>query len=115
MDKKVNDSVIDTPKPGLCPEIWEKVVDATGTLEIWQLKPNVKQQLHEVVKELDKFGCGLDSSSLEDVHITGSITSNLYTENADIDLHFVPGGIRIKENPDNTTARLRAALKQLIA
>ena len=114
MNKKVNDSVIDPPKQGLCPEIWEKAVDATGTLEIWQLTSEAKNKLLKAVKGLDNYNWGLNSTILEDVHITGSITSNLYTENADIDLHFVAGDIHIKENPDNTNIRLRNAFKMLV-
>lgn len=39
------ESVIDFPKATLCPEIWEKVVDANGMNEIWQLKPDVKAKI----------------------------------------------------------------------
>lgn len=114
IDKKINDSVIDPPKQGLCPDIWEKVIDATGSIEIWQLKPEVKKQLVESSEQI----CTLAKLSLggivQDIHITGSITSNLYTENADIDMHFVEADdVKIKESAEQTTARLRSAFEQL--
>lgn len=113
---KIDDSVIDQPKPGLCPEIWEKVVDATGSIEIWQLKPEVKKQLVETAEQI----CTLAKLSLggivQDIHITGSITSNLYTKNADIDMHFVEADdVKIKESAEQTTVRLRSAFEQLSA
>lgn len=85
------ESVIDFPKATLCPEIWEKVVDANGMNEIWQLKPEVKAKIMNFIQKL------ADLAKLQfpnEVHITGSITSNSYTENADIDIHILKYSIR---------------------
>ena len=80
------ESVIDFPKATLCPEIWEKVVDQNGMNEVWKLIPEVKAKIMNFIQKL------ADLAKLQfpnEIHITGSITSNSYTENADIDIHIL--------------------------
>ena len=43
-----DESVIDFPKEGLCPDIWEKVVSQDGMNETWQLKHDVREQLQQL-------------------------------------------------------------------
>lgn len=80
-----DESVIDFPKEGLCPEIWEKVVSQDGLNETWQLKQEVRQQVQQLYDMLKSAV----QVKLDIIHITGSITSNSYTENADIDMHLL--------------------------
>lgn len=94
----MTESVIDFPKDGLCPEIWEKVISADGMNETWQLKDEAKLKILQfVIKLLDTAHL---PSKCDAIHITGSITSNSYTENADIDIHFV--GFHIREFAEMT-------------
>lgn len=83
----MTESVIDFPKNTLCPDIWEIVVDISGTKEIWQLRQDVKDKLSVLIDAILSKVNIADISKFN-IHITGSITSNSYTENADIDLHF---------------------------
>lgn len=102
------ESVIDFPKETLCPEIWEKVVDQNGMNEVWKLIPEVKAKMMNFIQKL------VDLAKLQfpnEVHITGSITSNSYTENADIDIHILK--YTISEPVKMTQSRFVEALKTL--
>lgn len=104
----MKESVIDFPKEALCPEIWEKVLDAQGINEVWQLVPSVQAKIQEFIESL------IDTAQLpqpEKIHITGSITSNQYTENADIDIHFL--GFNTNELSEDVQKRLTDSLKSL--
>ena len=100
------ESVIDFPNKSLCPEIWEKVVDQNGMNEVWKLIPEVKTKIMNFVQKLT------DLAKLQfpnKIHITGSITSNSYTENADIDIHIL--GYSIREPVRITQSRFVEAFK----
>ncbi len=105
----MQESVIDFPKDTLCPHIWEKVVDQNGMKEVWKIIPDVKTRIFNFIKQL------LETAKLgnlpDSIHITGSITSNSYTENADIDIHF--HGFHIRELSQHTQIRISNALKKL--
>ena len=75
-----SESVIDIPRSELCPDVWEHIGDS------YRLIPNVKERLLNLAKQI----CDLAKLNFNhmDVHITGSITSNQYTDLADIDMHF---------------------------
>ena len=85
-----NESVMDFPKTGLCPDVWEQV-DSDGS---WKMRDDVRQKLlgifNRIVPSLKETGFWNDPMKAMYAHITGSITSNSYTSNADIDLHIVP-------------------------
>jgi hypothetical protein len=51
----MTESILDFPKESLCPEIWEKVININGTYEIWQIKPEVEQQIKTVVLKTCEF------------------------------------------------------------
>ena len=84
------ESVIDFPKDTLCPDVWEKVVAADGMGEVWQLKHDVKDKVLKIWKHV--------CPNAKVVHITGSITSNSYAENADIDVHFLDANVTFNDN-----------------
>lgn len=42
---KADESVLDFPKDGLCPSIWEKVVDSQGVDETWRMKRSARDKL----------------------------------------------------------------------
>lgn len=108
----MQESVIDFPKVGLCPEIWEKVVDDTGLGDMWKMRQEVKDKLIAIVQELQTAQL-LPVNGLV-IHVTGSITSNQYTENADIDLHFHSDSLQLNSNEevDKLNKDLRASYKQ---
>ena len=86
---KAEESVIDFPKAELCPEVWEKVIDKNGMSEVWQLTDVARLKLEKVALYL--YDCIKDTECYDGgigAHITGSITSNQYTENSDVDLHL---------------------------
>ena len=105
----MTESVIDFPKDGLCPEIWEKVVSPDGVRETYNLKKEVEVQLLEVIASIeDEIGMAFSTH-----HITGSITSNSYTENADIDLHFLSQKQFSDEEAEQLNKMIRAAYKKV--
>lgn len=105
----MKESVIDFPKASLCPEIWEKVVDANGIKEIWQLKPEVRAILQEVYENIIEA----TQQHFNVIHITGSITSNSYTENADIDMHFLSDQYEVDDaRAEEINKMIRAVYKK---
>lgn len=106
INEYINESVIDIPKSELCPDIWEKINDE------YRLKPDVRQYLIDLAITICDYA-KLSEKHLE-FHITGSITSNQYTDNADIDLHFqfVPN-YNIREFSEITQSRFREAVSKL--
>ena len=108
----MQESVIDFPKAGLCQEIWEKVVDDTGLGDMWKMRQEVKDKLVAIVQDLQTAQL-LPVNDLV-IHVTGSITSNQYTENADIDLHFHSDSLQLNSNEevDKLNKDLRASYKQ---
>ena len=74
------ESSIDYPvSEGLCPEIWDTSVDGK-----WLIKPEIKQRALELVdKLLAKYHV-----EAKGVNVVGSICSNQYTDDGDVDVHI---------------------------
>ena len=114
MSSVKQESIIDQPKVGLCPDVWEQVIDATGSRMVWTLTTEARLKLEKVATHLMNW---MKISGYE-VHIVGSITSNQYSATSDIDVHFC----KLDENntlvpvSDETaqayTKMLRAELKE---
>lgn len=101
-----SESVIDIPRSELCPDVWEHIGDS------YRLIPNVKERLLNLAKQI----CDLAKLNFNhmDVRITGSITSNQYTDLADIDMHFqFAKGHGIREFSEITQRRFKDAVDQL--
>ena len=76
---KTVESVLDQPQNDLCKEVWNKDKDGN-----YALKPEAYQKISNIVNWIiEKFD--LDNPS---VNITGSITSNSYSKDSDIDVHI---------------------------
>ena len=74
------ESSIDYPvSEGLCPEIWDEVEEGK-----WIIKPEIKQQALEIVDIL----LARYHVEAKGVNIVGSICSNQYTEDGDVDVHI---------------------------
>lgn len=114
MSNVKQESIIDSPKAGLCPDVWEQVMDATGSGMVWTLTTEARLKLEKVAIHLMDW---MNIKSYE-VHIVGSITSNQYSSTSDIDIHFC----KLDENdalvpvPEETaqsyTMMLRAELEE---
>jgi hypothetical protein len=81
---RIFESSIDFARDGLDPAIWAKGDDT------YTLKAEAKQEIFTFLKEYP----GKDLIELADsIHIVGSIASNQYDDDADIDVHIVPKDI----------------------
>lgn len=110
LDEKENaeESVLDFPKDGLCPDVWEKTLDGRS----WTLKEMVRQQLLAVFENLCDFG-KLNHKHMSP-RVVGSITSNQYGERSDVDLHIVmQEGHGIREFARMTQQRFVEAFERL--
>ena len=74
------ESSIDYPvSEGLCPEIWDEVEEGK-----FKIKPEIKQRALELVdKLLAKYHV-----EAKGVNVVGSICSNQYTDDGDVDIHI---------------------------
>ena len=79
--KKVQESSIDFPRNGLSEHVWNKEY---GT---YVLKPEVKDKIYSVLSKIPTNG---KQSRVGIIHIVGSIGTNQYTDEADIDVHIQP-------------------------
>lgn len=84
--KLLIESSIDYPQEkGLCPEVWDK--DQT-------LKPSVKEKILSVLKKFNQFDL---FKFIENIRVVGSICSNRWVEDSDIDVHLT-----LNKNSDET-------------
>lgn len=110
---KADESVIDFPKEQLCPEVWTQIVGSDGGTMEWGLTDEARVKIFYVIeyisrciKDTENYTYGLGA------HITGSITSNCYTENADVDLHFYCTDPEAKIDADKLTEAVRAHFEE---
>ena len=99
---KAVESVLDQPQNDLCKEVWRKDKDGN-----YSLKPEACQKISNIVNWIiEKFD--LDNPS---VNITGSITSNSYSKDSDIDVHIYSPVIP-QDKADNYNKQLRVAYEE---
>lgn len=103
---KADESVLDFPKDGLCDAVWEKVIGPDGVNEVWRMKRSARDKILHVVQLV----CDEAQLSFGQMRIfmTGSLTSNTYTEKSDVDIHLHLT-IRIRELSKMTQDRIKAA------
>ena len=110
---KTVESVLDFPKDGLCPEVWEKVIGLDAK-EQWGLTDEAQSKIMFVIDYL--YRCLQHTENYQykiGAHITGSITSNCYTENADIDVHlYCPDSNATDLDSDSLTKAVRAHFEE---
>ena len=103
------ESVIDFPKKTLCPDVWEKVVSIIDAQDEYQPTPELIQTIETVISEISSILSPKNNIKLYDgIHIIGSITSNQYTDNTDIDLHFYSNKPISKEYAEELTKQIRS-------
>ncbi len=84
LEKILKESLIDFPQEDLDLSVWQKSEDK------YILRPEVKEKIFDVLKAYEPVDL-VDIA--EEIRIVGSIGTNLYTEDADIDVHIVPKDI----------------------
>ena len=99
---KQNESVLDYPQEGLDPTVWEKAPNG-----VYVLTEAAKGPIHSLVKFIIEE-CKLKNPT---ARIVGSITSNTYSKDSDIDVHFSADNITEK-NADEMNEKVRAAFKE---
>lgn len=79
-DSVKSESSVDFPvSEGLCPDVWDAVGDS------WTMKSEIKETAMSLVKLLlEKYRV-----KARGVNVVGSICSNQYTDDADIDVHIL--------------------------
>ncbi len=84
-----NESIIDYPMAGLSKSVW---TDEDGE---YRLRGDVKRKILNTLgmyKEANLVDMdNSDERGIEEIHIVGSICTNQYTEDTDIDVHIVVG------------------------
>ena len=90
--KNLIESSIDFPSEDLPLDIWQKEGDS------YILKPELKEKILDALSQYPD----LDLLDIADnIHIVGSIGTNLYDEDADIDIHIVPNPEKLPtKDPD---------------
>lgn len=90
--KHINESSIDFPSEDLPLDIWQKEEDS------YILKPELKEKILDALSQYPD----LDLLNIADnIHIVGSIGTNLYDKDADIDIHIVPDSDKLPtKEPD---------------
>lgn len=84
MPKRMIESVLDQPRKGLDPAVWQKLPD--GSI---YLTADAKMKILKAVKWLiAKYQVDFNA-----IHLIGSITSNSYTDDSDIDIHVCANSI----------------------
>jgi len=79
--KMLQESAIDFPRQGLDPQIWQKAENG------WALKEEVKHVIYETLAQYQAEDL---KQIAEKIRIVGSICSNQYQDDSDIDVHIVP-------------------------
>lgn len=82
------ESIIDFPQADLSAEVWNNIGNE------YTIKPEIKEKILDLISQYP----GLDLSSIYDtIHIVGSICTNQYTDDSDIDVHIIPKTLKYTE------------------
>lgn len=77
----MSESSIDFPRKDLDDAVWNKDGNT------YRIKPEVRAKIFTFIKRYEDIDL---ITAAEEIHIVGSIGSNQYTDDADIDVHIVP-------------------------
>ena len=106
--EEVDESILDAPRPDMDPAVWQEM----GTE-----KPELTEEAERVVAGVAEWA--VKSGWIPPdagVHIIGSIASNQYSDESDIDVHFYGNELDFKgKDPDDFNAEMRAAFKKFTA
>lgn len=87
----VNESIIDFPREELNPDVW------LHTDDNYTLIGDAKNKIYET---LAKYPEGNIADIAKDIHITGSIGTNQWEDDTDIDVHIIPKEGAIHGDPE---------------
>jgi len=96
--KTVQESSIDFPHSTLCAEIWEKDGDS------YLLRGDVKAKIIALIQQYPGRKL-LDSSLVQGLHLTGSIGTNQYFDDTDLDIHLILNQKNLESNFDSVDDR----------
>lgn len=91
----LNDSMVDFPRPDLDLSVWNKTDSHTsdGIPGAYTLKPDVKKKILDTLSKYPDVDLLIIASSggehKEEIHVIGSICTNQYVDDSDIDIHIV--------------------------
>jgi predicted nucleotidyltransferase len=91
----LNDSMVDFPRPDLDLSVWNKTDSpiSDGVPGAYTLKPDVKKKILDTLNKYPDTklidGAAHDKDGNEEIHIIGSICTNQYVDDSDIDVHIV--------------------------
>lgn len=77
----ITESSVDFPREGLCKHVWVKTEGG------YKLKPELRAKILDALKQYPRFNL---INIAKEIHIIGSITSNLYDDESDVDIHVLP-------------------------
>ena len=96
-EQLVRESSIDFPRDGLDPQVWTKYGDK------YVMRDDVVDTIFNVLRKYSDEN--LDDSA-EKIRVVGSICSNQYTDDTDIDIHIVPS--IVEEWPEDRVKEVKA-------
>lgn len=98
---RVEESVLDFPQEGLCPDLWE------GSPESPTLVPEAARKIQKLVRHMaSKF-----KMKEPQVHLVGSLMSNSYSSKSDIDVHFCSDYV-VKSKVDTLNKMMRREFEE---
>jgi hypothetical protein len=92
----INESSVDFPMPSLDLSVWDEEQDG------YHLRDDVREKILRVLDAYEPIDL-LDMA--REIRIVGSIGTNLYTEDADIDVHIVPEDFSVWDDVKIKTLR----------
>lgn len=101
----IQESILSFPQESLNPNIWDKSVDGE-----YQLRSEVTATV-QLITDWAKATFKIPEMG---VHITGSNTSNSYSADSDLDIHFNLPKLK-KSKADDFNKLLRKKFEQLVA
>ena len=106
-EEEVDESILDEPRPNMDSAVWQE----TG-----KEKPELTEEAERVIMDVTEWAVKSGWIPPEaGVHIIGSIASNQYSDESDIDVHFYGNELDFgSEDPDDFNAEMRAAFKKFI-
>ena len=103
-NSKVNESILDSPKPGLDPVVWQ---DSSGK-DKPTLSPEAQQKIYNAINWVQDQYHFNDLS----VFIIGSICSNSWTDSSDIDIDFCTKGATEDDSDEDVVKEFGWAFKK---
>ena len=100
--ESIDESLVDFPQEELDPAIWDKKD------EEYQLREDVQLKIMEYLSSCPEEDLNLIT---KDLHIVGSIGTNLYLPDTDIDVHIIPREDVIPEDEEIRTVWVQAVKK----